>query len=292
LAAEPKCLDTTQGYADCVGIVPVWSKRLTAKECTQSFDARDAGFSPDVTVPFGSAGSGSAQPFKTFPASAGQTGVGADDRTGITMTGQSILDPEIWKPVFRLTLASAVLMGSPGPSTMSVVAVGVAYGFRRSLKYGCGLILGTMIVLFAVAIGVVTFLLSIPHGAPVLVAISSIYMLYLAFKIATAPPLAGVESELAAPAISGGLLLAITNPKAYLAIAAVYAGTTISGENPRLDVAVKLALLSVMIVVIHLCWLFAGASLSHALQQPVVSRFVNVLLAAALVVTIAVTMLE
>src|SRR6266481_3881077 len=89
-----------------------------------------------------------------------------------------------------LILASLVVMGSPGPSTMSVTAVGAAFGFRRSLAYLTGLILGTTAVLVAVAAGVVAMLMSLPRLAPVLVAASAAYIVYLAIKIATAPPLA------------------------------------------------------------------------------------------------------
>lgn len=196
-----------------------------------------------------------------------------------------------WQPVLTLILASVVIMGSPGPSTMSATAVAAAYGFRRSLMYACGLILGTTAVLFAVAVGVATILLSIPHGAPVLVAISAIYILYLAIRIATAPPLAGQRNQVAAPTFAGGFLLAVANPKAYLAIAAVFAGTSIFSEDHALDAAAKTALLSVMIVIIHLCWLLAGAALSRLLQDPTSSRIVNVSLAVSLVVTTAIALL-
>ena len=189
------------------------------------------------------------------------------------------------RSLLALILASAVVMGSPGPSTLSVTAVGAAYGWRRSLKYACGLILGTAAVLLAVAVGVVTFLLSIPHGASLLVAVAAVYILYLAFKIATAPPLAAGADQAAAPALAGGFLLAIANPKAYLAIAAVFAGTNIFEESPALDAVVKTAVLGVMIVIIHLCWLIAGASLSRLLRDPIGSRIVNIALAAILVVT-------
>ncbi len=188
-----------------------------------------------------------------------------------------------WRPVLTLTLASAVIMGSPGPSTLSATAVAAAYGFRRSLAYASGLVLGTTAVLLAVAAGVVTLLLSIPHAAPVLVAIATLYIFLLAFKIATAPPLAGRRPEAAAPAFAGGFLLAIANPKAYLAIAAVFAGTTIVDESQTLDAAAKIALLTLMILIIHLCWLLAGASLSRILQDPTSSRVVNLALAASLI---------
>ncbi|MFI4994476.1 MAG: LysE family translocator [Hyphomicrobiales bacterium] len=189
-----------------------------------------------------------------------------------------------WRPLMALILASVAIMGSPGPSTISATAMGAAFGIRRSLGYVCGLILGTIAVLLAVSVGVVALVLSIPHGARVLGAISVAYIFFLAFKIATAPPLDGRSGHLAAPAFGGGFLLAIANPKAYLAIAAVFAGTTILTGDRGLDAVVKTALLGAMIVIIHMCWLLAGASLSRILHDPVSSRLVNVSLAAALVI--------
>ena len=201
------------------------------------------------------------------------------------MLGQVGLMPEMWRSLMALILTSAVIMGSPGPSTISATAMGAAFGVRRSFRYLSGLIVGTMAVLLAVSIGVVALVLAIPHGAGVLGAISAVYILYLAFKIATAPPLQSQSGVVAPPAFVGGLLLAIANPKAYLAIAAVFAGTTVIVDDHGLDAVVKTALLSVMIVIIHLCWLLAGASLARVLRDPVSSRLVNVLLAAALVGT-------
>lgn len=184
-----------------------------------------------------------------------------------------------------LILASLVVMGSPGPSTMSVTAVGAAFGFRRSLAYLTGIILGTISVLVAVAAGVVAILMSLPRLAPVLVAASAAYIAYLAFKIATAPPLSGQDQAASAPSFAGGFLLGVANPKAYLAIAAVFAGTTLAVESRMIEAMLKTAVLTIMIVVIHLCWLTAGVSLSRLLRHPVSSRIVNLLFAAILIIT-------
>ena len=269
LTPEAKGLYAGKGYANRIGVVAVRCKGLASQMRLDALDTLGARRNPDAI----------AQPFKTA------SGTALYRRRA--MTGQTVLQPGLWRPILTLILASAVIMGSPGPSTMSATAVAAAYGFRRSLMYGCGLILGTIAVLVSVAAGVVTVVLSIPHGAPVLVAVSAVYMLYLAFRIATAPPLAGQRDLVAVPAFAGGFLLAIANPKAYLAIAAVFAGTTIIGEHHTLDAVVKTVLLGAMIVVIHLCWLTAGASLSRVLHDPASSRIVNAALAAGLVATTA-----
>ena len=191
---------------------------------------------------------------------------------------------EIWRPLSALLLASVVIMGSPGPSTVSAAAIGAAFGIRRSLRYVGGLIAGTTAVLLAVAIGVVALVLAVPHAATALGAISVVYILYLAWQIATAPPLQTRDGSLPTPAFLGGFVLAIANPKAYLAIAAVFAGATLLPASPTADAVLKTALLTGMIVLIHLFWLLAGVWLSRLLHHPVQSRIINVALAVVLVV--------
>ena len=192
--------------------------------------------------------------------------------------------PGIWQPLMSLLLSSAVVMGSPGPSTISATAVGASYGVRRAINYMFGLIAGTIAVLLAVSAGVTALLMSIPHGSNLLQGISIVYILFLAFRIATAPPLEGQSGKTASPAFSGGFLLAVANPKAYIAIGAVFGGTTVVAGNHSVDLMIKTTLLSVMIVIIHAVWLLAGASLSRVLHDPVKSRLINLALAAVLVV--------
>ncbi|HLZ65652.1 MAG TPA: LysE family transporter [Aliidongia sp.] len=196
----------------------------------------------------------------------------------------AFLPPGMGRPLATLILASMVVMGSPGPSTISMTAVGASFGVRRSLGYASGLIVGTIAVLLMVAMGVMALVTSIPYGALVLGGVSAVYIAFLAFKIATAPPLDNQGGRTAAPTFLGGVLLAIANPKAYLAIAAVFAGTTVIADDHGLDAIVKTALLSAMIVAIHICWLMAGAGLSRVLQDPVSSRVINLALAAVLVI--------
>jgi threonine/homoserine/homoserine lactone efflux protein len=196
----------------------------------------------------------------------------------------------IWPSIAALLLSSAAIMGSPGPSTISAVAMGAAFGLRGALNYVCGLIVGTLGVLLVVAAGVVALAVSVPYGAKALGWLAGAYCLFLAFKIATAPPLKSGGRTLAAPAFAGGFLLAIVNPKAYLAIGAVFASVTVASDR-GLDALVKTVVLAVMIVIIHAVWLLAGASLSRLLHDPVSSRLINVALAAALAAAVVATLL-
>lgn len=199
------------------------------------------------------------------------------------MAGGILSEAQRWQQVLALVLAATVVMGSPGPATISVTAVGAAFGLRPSLGYTSGVVLGTIAVLLIVAAGVFGALTSLPGLAPVLSIASAAYILYLAFKIATAPPLAERGSTATRPDFPGGFMLAVANPKAYVAIGAVFAGA--ASRADALGVSTRLLVLAAMIVLIHAVWLLAGTAFARLLRHPLASRIINLVFAATLVLT-------
>jgi threonine/homoserine/homoserine lactone efflux protein len=196
-----------------------------------------------------------------------------------------------WEAVGPLLLASAALMGSPGPVTISLVAASSVYGLRRSLPYLLGTIVGTVTVLVAVATGITVALLAVPVVGSVLIAISAGYILWLAYRVATAPPLSAQITSPDAPGFGGGALLGIANPKGWVAIAAVFASAHLA-ETATKDAVAKIAVLSLMIVVICMTWFVAGRSLAAVLRDPRRSRVVNVTLAVVLIGATAIAVLH
>ncbi|MGX5845864.1 LysE family translocator [Mesorhizobium sp. PL10] len=203
------------------------------------------------------------------------------------MVADILSQTQPWQQLLALVLAATVVMGSPGPATISVTAIGAAFGLRNSLGYASGIIVGTVAVLLVVATGITAILASMPGVAPMLAVASAAYILYLAFRIATAPPLAARDSGAVLPTFLGGFLLAVANPKAYVAIAAVLAGSATAAGADALGVPARLAVLTLMIVAIHVLWLLAGAAFARYLRQPLASRIINLVFAATLVVTTA-----
>jgi threonine/homoserine/homoserine lactone efflux protein len=201
------------------------------------------------------------------------------------MAADILSQAQPWQQLLALVLAAAVVMGSPGPATISVTAIGAAFGLHNSLRYASGIILGTVAVLLVVATGITAVLTSMPGVAPVLAVASAAYILYLAYKIATAPPLATRDSGAVLPTFLGGFLLAVANPKAYVAIAAVLAGSATAAGADALGVPARLAVLTLMIVAIHVLWLLAGAAFARYLRKPLASRIINLVFAATLVLT-------
>jgi threonine/homoserine/homoserine lactone efflux protein len=196
-----------------------------------------------------------------------------------------------WDAVGSLVVTALAIMGTPGPATVSLTAAGSTYGMRRSLGYLLGIVAGTVVVLVAVATGITAALLAVPAVRPALLAAEAAYILWLAYHIATAPPLTGRAAAVAAPGLAGGALLGVANPKAWIAIAAVFASARLA-HGAAADAAAKVAVLSVLIVVINATWLAAGSSLAPLLRHPGRARLVNRCLAALLVAAAALTVVR
>ena len=196
-----------------------------------------------------------------------------------------------WGSVGTLVLISLAIMGSPGPATISLLAAGSVRGVRRSFPYLFGIIVGTTLVLLAVATGITAALLAVPAIGSVLIWISVAYILWLAYHIATAPPLSKVTGASNAFSLIGGAILGIANPKAWVAIAAVFASVHLA-DAPTIDAAAKIVVLTVMIIVICAAWMVAGRSIAPLLRDPRRARLVNAALALGLVGATALAMLH
>ncbi|MEO3427262.1 LysE family transporter [Pelagibius sp. CAU 1746] len=189
-----------------------------------------------------------------------------------------------------LWLAALPLMGSPGPATLSTAAVGSSFGPRRGLPYLAGIIAGTADVLLLIATGVTAAILAVPALATA-ITLAAAYTLYLAWRIATAPPLSKDTAEAKAPAFPGGFFLAIANPKAFAVLGAVYARHSVIEGDLATDAVVKVAALSLVIVLVNSTWLVFGSMIAALLHDPRKARITNIAFAVLLVASVALALL-
>ena len=183
-------------------------------------------------------------------------------------------------------LAAVALAGSPGPATLSLTATGAAFGARRGLLYLAGIVIGMVAVMAVVASGMVGLVLAVPVAVPVVATAAAAYFLYLAWCIATAPPIDHQMASRRPPGFATGFLLSLVNPKGYAAMAALYSGFVLEQARVALDIALKMALLLAIMVVVNVAWLTAGASLSKLFRRPRTNRAINVAFAVLLVLSV------
>ncbi len=189
--------------------------------------------------------------------------------------------------IIFLWLAAFPLMGSPGPATISLAGIGTGFGFRKGVPYLLGIILGTVGVLILIATGVTALVLTMPVLVTGLTALAIAYILYLAWKIATAPVLISNKASGTAPSLMSGFILSIANPKAFAAIGAVYSSHTIANNNIITDSLIKILALAVVIIVVNTAWLLLGSSFSRILSNEKHGRLANIMFAVTLLVSMA-----
>jgi len=184
-------------------------------------------------------------------------------------------------------LAGIALAGSPGPATLSLAAAGAAFGARRTAAYLAGIVVGMVGVMAITASGVVGLLLALPGVTPVVTLAAGAYFVWLAWRIATAPPLATEGRDRKPPSFMGGLGLSLVNPKGYAAMAALFSGFVLLRDRLALDAGVKIALLTLVIVAVNLLWLLSGALLTRFFRDPRTNRIINVAFAVLLLASVA-----
>ena len=117
-----------------------------------------------------------------------------------------------WCAVGLFTAAATALLGSPGPGIAALLAVGRAQGWARGLRYYGGLQLGLGCVVAICGAGLLSLLARNPVISRALVIGAAIYLVYLAYSIATSPVGEPASARPGAYSAIAGLLLGITNP--------------------------------------------------------------------------------
>lgn len=189
--------------------------------------------------------------------------------------------------LLSFVLAGFALAGSPGPATLSLAATGAAFGARRGLGYMTGINIGMVGVMGITGTGVVGVLLALPGATPIAAVLAAAYFVYLAYRIATAPPLQEGAQQRRQPSFAAGFLLSLVNPKGYAAMAALFSGFVLIGERIELDLAAKAIMLAAIVAAVNVAWLIAGAALTRFFREPRTNRIINVTFAIPLVTSVA-----
>ena len=78
--------------------------------------------------------------------------------------------------------------GTPGPNNLMLMASGMNYGFRRSAGHMTGVAYGFPLMIVAVGLGLSQLFQVVPVLETVLKIACAVYLIYLAYRIATARP--------------------------------------------------------------------------------------------------------
>jgi len=188
-------------------------------------------------------------------------------------------------------LAAVALLGSPGPGIAALVAVGRDKGVARGLPFYGALQLGLAIAAALSAAGLASALEAAPTLGLVLTALATVYLLWLAWSIASAP----IQGEAIGQSqgkllnVGSGFLLGVANPKAYIAFASLMGSFTLMADRMA-NAVTKWTICVAVMVIVDLAWLWAGAQIGSVKLNARSERLMNIAMGLAIAVACAVAL--
>jgi len=179
-----------------------------------------------------------------------------------------------------LALASFAFVSSitPGPNNLMLMASGTNFGFARTIPHLLGVGIGFVVMLVLVGSGIAIVFEQVPAAGLALKVLSVAYLLYLAFKLATAkPPSAdGVGAPARRPlTFLQAAAFQWVNPKAW-----AMALTAVSAYVPADDRGWGLVAVALVFGMVNLpsvgVWTLMGVRLRRWLEDPRKLRAFNV----------------
>lgn len=186
-------------------------------------------------------------------------------------------------PLILFAFASSV---TPGPNNIMLASSGLTHGFRRSIPHMLGISIGFMAMLVLVGLGLGTLFRNWPGLHDVLQVACAVYLLYLAWRIATAvPPSASGQTEGRPFSFLQAAAFQWVNPKAWtmaLGVIAVYV--------PPAGLLTDLLFAALLCGLVNLpsisVWTLFGMALRRLLHRPAAIRMFNWAMALLLVASL------
>lgn len=191
-----------------------------------------------------------------------------------------------FETLMAATLFALVSSITPGPNNTMLLASGVNFGFRRSLRHLAGVQIGFWVLLMVTGLGLHSALTHFPNFYLVLRIAGGSYLLWMAWKLATAKPSTAEAKSSAQPmGFWAAAAFQWINPKAWV-MTITCMSTYLPAEASGADMATLIAMFVVVGMPCSFIWLAFGQAMRQWLQDPVRLRIFNVTMAIALVASL------
>jgi threonine/homoserine/homoserine lactone efflux protein len=171
---------------------------------------------------------------------------------------------------------------TPGPNNLMLLASGVNFGVRKTVPHMVGIQLGFNALVLAVGLGLGALFSAVPALQLALKIACALYLLYLAWRIATAGSLSPA-AEVARPMrLKEAVAFQAVNPKGWamaLSVAAGYGGASLAHTLTNMGV---MALVNIPCM---LAWALFGVGVREALSDRRALRIFNLVMAGLLILS-------
>jgi threonine/homoserine/homoserine lactone efflux protein len=184
-----------------------------------------------------------------------------------------------------LAVFAFVMYITPGPNNVMLASSGAAFGVRASVPHMLGIAVGFSAMLVLVTAGLGSLLLAWPALLLAMRWVGAAWMLFLAWKIAMAPP-PGATAARSVLGFTGAAAFQWINPKAWL-IAVGAASEFTRPDQPLVMQAAWIGLVFLAVAVpCMLVWVLLGRGAGRLLRHPSQLRAFNIGMALLLVASL------
>ncbi len=184
-----------------------------------------------------------------------------------------------------LAMFAVVSSMSPGPNNLMLMASGVHFGFRRTLPHMAGVAIGFTVMMVLVGLGLGAVFEAYPALHLVLRVVGSLYMLWLAWRIATAGPVQEGASGGAPMTFLGAVMFQWVNPKAWIIAVTAIAAYAVASDYFT-SVLIVAGVFGLMNLPAIGSWVAFGTALRGVLRDPGRARAFNITMALLLVASL------
>ncbi len=187
----------------------------------------------------------------------------------------------------------ALAMGfTPGPNNIMLAASGVNFGFSRTIPHMVGVTIGFMVLVLASGTGLGLVFVAVPQLQLIIKVVGSAYLLWLAWKVATAHQARDAGSGPARPfTFWQAAAFQWINPKGLVAAISAIAIYLRPGHETR-DLAVMVVVFGLVTVGSVTTWASFGVALRRLLRDPARARLFNIAMGLLLAASIVPMLLE
>ena len=196
--------------------------------------------------------------------------------------------------VLAMVLFAFVTSVTPGPNNMMLLASGVNYGFRLTLPHMFGISIGHCVMLVFVGIGFGELLLRFPFIYIAIKVLGFVYMLYLAWTIATSnsnPAEGNVDNNSKPLSFIGAVAFQWVNPKAW--VMAIGFFSNYITKEAGIETIVRCSLLfSIVNLPSIAVWALLGSRMRKLFAIKAYAQIFNVTMAALIVAAMVPSLLS
>ncbi|WP_404362888.1 LysE family translocator [Marinobacter sp.] len=165
---------------------------------------------------------------------------------------------------------------TPGPNNVMLTASGANYGFIRTLPHIFGILIGCFTLFTAIALGLGLLFETWPMMHNLLRILGSAYLLYLAWRIGTAPPPDLRRKGEGRPlTFLQAAAFQFVNPKAWVMGLALIAGFLPQGGSTLLNALLLVGFAELIALPCISLWAGFGLAIGRLLKTPRAWRWFN-----------------